>query len=426
MSRPRRHSPGGMVFHVLNRGVGRRVLFTKDEDFLAFERVVEETLRTRRMGVRLLFDAQPLAFRRLARAGWRSSRVHAASDQHACETVEGASSRDRVRPSLSRALQVFPGGNRRLLLPGRSLRGAECPACKPRGASGIVALVEFAPCGARRHGVPHPLGVAFASPHRLAATCQPAANGSRSGGVVVLRQSRSVLRRSQLGHRHGRAIGAGMDDSASWKTEDRRNNHKACHSYLCSPDLVAVTFPLPVQLGPAHTVRGRRGSLAAGSSVSGVVCGLIFGVLTVVNAGALDLTGSGFRFDLTLRGSNSLGTTSSSVSTSRNVRSALTSGGSSTRSFSLCRGMSNVRIPARRAARILSRTPPTGSTRPVSVTSPVIASSVLMGSSRNRLMSAAAMATPAEGPSLGTAPAGTWMCTSVLLKREASRVSVLA
>src|SRR5271157_1363175 len=49
MSRPRRYSPGWMVFHVLNRGVGRRVLFTKDEDFLAFERVVEETLRTRRM-----------------------------------------------------------------------------------------------------------------------------------------------------------------------------------------------------------------------------------------------------------------------------------------------------------------------------------------------------------------------------------------
>src|SRR5271157_5678489 len=49
MSRPRRYSPGGMVFHVLNRGAGRRVLFTKDEDFLAFERVVEERLRTRRM-----------------------------------------------------------------------------------------------------------------------------------------------------------------------------------------------------------------------------------------------------------------------------------------------------------------------------------------------------------------------------------------
>src|SRR5208337_3544389 len=41
------------------------------------------------------------------------------------------------------------------------------PCVQTRGASGIVALVEFAPCGARRHGVPHPLGVTFASPHRL-------------------------------------------------------------------------------------------------------------------------------------------------------------------------------------------------------------------------------------------------------------------
>src|SRR5271157_1529636 len=220
MSRPRRHSPGGMVFHVLNRGVGRRLLFTKDEDFLAFERVVEETLRTRRMRLRLLFDAQPLAFCRLARAGWRSTRVHGASDQHACETVEGVSSRDRVRPSLSRALQVFPGGNRRLLLPGRSLRGAECPACKPRGASGIVALVEFAPCGARRPGVSRPLDVAFATPHQLAATCQPTANGSRSGGGALLRQSGSALRRSKLGHGHGQVIGARMHGSAPWKTEE--------------------------------------------------------------------------------------------------------------------------------------------------------------------------------------------------------------
>lgn len=33
------------MFHVLNRAVGRRALFTKDGDFLAFERVIEETLR---------------------------------------------------------------------------------------------------------------------------------------------------------------------------------------------------------------------------------------------------------------------------------------------------------------------------------------------------------------------------------------------
>ncbi len=34
-----------MVYHVLYRGVGRRTLFEKDQDFLAFERVLEETLR---------------------------------------------------------------------------------------------------------------------------------------------------------------------------------------------------------------------------------------------------------------------------------------------------------------------------------------------------------------------------------------------
>ena len=38
------YPPGGMVFHVLNRAVGRRTLFEKAEDFLAFERVVDETL----------------------------------------------------------------------------------------------------------------------------------------------------------------------------------------------------------------------------------------------------------------------------------------------------------------------------------------------------------------------------------------------
>jgi putative transposase len=40
-----------MLFHVLNRGVGRRDLFGKREDFLAFERVMQETLRVRPMRV---------------------------------------------------------------------------------------------------------------------------------------------------------------------------------------------------------------------------------------------------------------------------------------------------------------------------------------------------------------------------------------
>jgi len=35
-----------MVFHLLNRGVGRRTLFDKDAEFLTFERVIEEMRRT--------------------------------------------------------------------------------------------------------------------------------------------------------------------------------------------------------------------------------------------------------------------------------------------------------------------------------------------------------------------------------------------
>jgi hypothetical protein len=36
MARAIREAPGGMIFHVINRGVGRRGIFEKDEDYTAF------------------------------------------------------------------------------------------------------------------------------------------------------------------------------------------------------------------------------------------------------------------------------------------------------------------------------------------------------------------------------------------------------
>jgi len=45
MPRTARVAPGGMVFHVLNRGVGRMRVFEADEDCAAWERAIEETLR---------------------------------------------------------------------------------------------------------------------------------------------------------------------------------------------------------------------------------------------------------------------------------------------------------------------------------------------------------------------------------------------
>ncbi len=44
MPRTARAAPGGYVYHVLNRGVGRMRLFEKARDYEAFEEVVAETL----------------------------------------------------------------------------------------------------------------------------------------------------------------------------------------------------------------------------------------------------------------------------------------------------------------------------------------------------------------------------------------------
>jgi putative transposase len=44
MPRTARKAPAGVIFHVLNRGVGRRNIFSKDEDYAAFERVMAHAL----------------------------------------------------------------------------------------------------------------------------------------------------------------------------------------------------------------------------------------------------------------------------------------------------------------------------------------------------------------------------------------------
>lgn len=45
MPRTKRVAPGGMVFHALNRGVGRMKIFSADRDYEAFEEAVAETLQ---------------------------------------------------------------------------------------------------------------------------------------------------------------------------------------------------------------------------------------------------------------------------------------------------------------------------------------------------------------------------------------------
>src|SRR5260370_1397097 len=66
---------------------------------------------------------------------------------------------------------------------------------------------------------------------------------------------------------------------------------------------------------------------------------------------------------------------------------------------------------ARWAASSFCFTPPIGSTRPVRDTSPVMATSERTSRPDSSDARAVVIVTPALGPSLGTAPAGTWTCT---------------
>ena len=65
-----------MIFHVLNRGVGRREIFREEEDFAAFERVMGHALQAVRIDL-LLTASCPITgifcCVRGGRGSWRRS-----------------------------------------------------------------------------------------------------------------------------------------------------------------------------------------------------------------------------------------------------------------------------------------------------------------------------------------------------------------
>ena len=97
------------------------------------------------------------------------------------------------------------------------------------------------------------------------------------------------------------------------------------------------------------------------------------------------------------------------VFTNLNFRSFLASFGISGRSFLFRAGKITVLMPDCLAARTFSFRPPIGRTNPRKVISPVIATSGRTGLVRSSDTREMNIATPALGPSLGIAPAGTWM-----------------
>ena len=80
-------------------------------------------------------------------------------------------------------------------------------------------------------------------------------------------------------------------------------------------------------------------------------------------------------------------------------------------------------MPARLAARIFSLMPPTGNTLPRSVISPVMARLAFTLRCVRAEASEVAIVMPADGPSLGMAPSGTWMCMFQFSKISSSSPS---
>src|SRR5258708_10181209 len=127
-----------------------------------------------------------------------------------------------------------------------------------------------------------------------------------------------------------------------------------------------------------------------------------------------------------IAGSSASSRTWSMVSTFLMSINVVTSSGTSTRSLAFLAGTITVLRSARAAAVNFSLRPPIGSTRPRSVSSPVIATSWREGRRQSSDAHAVAMVMPADRPSLGTAPARTCTCTSLRVTASAGMPSALA
>ena len=114
MPRTARIAPGGMVFHVLNRGVARMQIFEKAGDYQAFERVLEETLQEVPMRV-CAYCVMPNRMAETDRqASW--TRIGVSSARAA---KDRAPRREGIR--LIRQMAVYPFSQNRT-----------CPVFRPR------------------------------------------------------------------------------------------------------------------------------------------------------------------------------------------------------------------------------------------------------------------------------------------------------
>jgi REP element-mobilizing transposase RayT len=193
MSRRMRCSDGGFVYHVLNRAVGRATIFAKSADYAAFEKVLQQAWERTQM--RLLayvlvpnhwhlvvwpsHDGQLSTY-----AQWLT--VTHVRRWHAHHHTQGTGP---VYQGRFRSFPVQADGHF-LSLCRYVERNALRRSRTPRGP---VALVEFvAPLPGDGRAVVARL--ARAKARRLAAVCEQARDGKRTGGPAAVGAARGSLR----------------------------------------------------------------------------------------------------------------------------------------------------------------------------------------------------------------------------------------
>jgi hypothetical protein len=144
MPRVARQAPGGYVYHVLNRGVGRMQLFSKPADYEAFERVLAETLAKIPLAIcGYCLMPQSLAFRGAAGSGGGTGSLFPAINRDARHAVAAESQARRLWTCLSRPLQVIPRRGRPTFLSGDAIHRAESVSRKSSCRRLRLAMVQL-------------------------------------------------------------------------------------------------------------------------------------------------------------------------------------------------------------------------------------------------------------------------------------------
>ena len=136
MGRPRRAADGGLVYHVLNRANARMTIFEDDEDYSAFEQVLEEAVERTQMRL-LAYCVLPNHWHLVIwpREDGELSRFTLLVDAYAHATLARSPPQYRQWPRVPRTVQVLSGAGGRAFLHGLPVRRAErvasesCPWC---------------------------------------------------------------------------------------------------------------------------------------------------------------------------------------------------------------------------------------------------------------------------------------------------------